>query len=56
LKRNGKNLLVDIDGRDYPWGEAMGYQNDYANTCDFVIGRTSSVTEFELGDISFWML
>ena len=38
-----------IDGRDYPWGEAMGYQNDYANTCDFVIGKTSSVTEFEQG-------
>ena len=27
----------------------MGYQNDYANTCDFVIGRTSPVTEFEQG-------
>ncbi len=38
-----------VDGRDYPWGEAMGYQNDYANTCDFMIGKTSSVTEFELG-------
>ena len=38
-----------VDGRDYPWGEAMGYQNDYANTCDFMIGKTSSVAEFELG-------
>ena len=37
------------DGRDYPWGEAMGYQNEYANSCDFMIGRTSSVAEFEQG-------
>jgi serine/threonine-protein kinase len=37
------------DGRDYPWGEAMGYQNEYANTCDFMVVRTTSVTEFEKG-------
>ena len=27
----------------------MGYQSDYANTCDFMIGRTCSVAEFEQG-------
>ena len=37
------------DGRDYPWGEAMGYQNEYANTCDFMVARTTPVTEFEKG-------
>lgn len=41
------------DGRDYPWGEAMGYQNEYANSCDFMIGRTSSVAEFEQGLSAF---
>ena len=37
------------DGRDYPWGEAMGYQTGYCNTADFVLGHTSPVTEFEEG-------
>jgi len=37
------------DGRDYPWGEAMGYQSGYCNTCDFVIGRSNPVTDFEEG-------
>ncbi len=37
------------DGRDYPWGEAMGYQSGYANTCDFMVGRTSPVMEYEPG-------
>jgi serine/threonine-protein kinase len=38
-----------VDGRDYPWGEACGYQNGYANTCDFLFGRTNSVTEYDQG-------
>lgn len=38
-----------VDGRDYPWGEACGYQSGYANTCDFLGGRTNSVTEYDLG-------
>ena len=38
-----------IDGRDYPWGEAMGYQTGYCNTADFVLGHTSPVTDFEEG-------
>ncbi len=38
-----------VDGRDYPWGEAMGYQTGYANTCDFLEGRTNPVREFEQG-------
>lgn len=38
-----------VDGRDYPWGEAMGYQAGYANTCDFLTGKTNSVQEFEQG-------
>ena len=37
------------DGRDYPWGEAMGYQTGYCNTADFVVGHTNSVTDFEEG-------
>ncbi|MBI5426826.1 MAG: SUMF1/EgtB/PvdO family nonheme iron enzyme [Nitrospinae bacterium] len=38
-----------VDGRDYPWGEAGGYQSGYANTCDFLLGRANSVTEYDLG-------
>lgn len=37
------------DGRDYPWGEAVGYQTGYNNTCDYMIGRTNPVEEFEPG-------
>ena len=37
------------DGRDYPWGEAMGYQTGYCNTADFVVGHTNAVTDFEEG-------
>jgi formylglycine-generating enzyme len=38
-----------VDGRDYPWGEAGGYQTGYTNTCDFTVGHTTSATEFERG-------
>ncbi|MFQ5443942.1 MAG: SUMF1/EgtB/PvdO family nonheme iron enzyme, partial [Nitrospinales bacterium] len=38
-----------VDGRDYPWGENCGYQSGYANTCDFVLGRTNQVTELDTG-------
>jgi len=37
------------DGRDYPWGEAMGYQGGFCNTCDYMLGKTNPVTEFEPG-------
>ncbi|MEK9628813.1 MAG: SUMF1/EgtB/PvdO family nonheme iron enzyme [Nitrospinota bacterium] len=37
------------DGRVYPWGEAMGYEKGFANTCDFMECKTSSVTEMEPG-------
>ncbi len=37
------------DGRDYPWGEAMGYQAGYNNTADYVFGKTNVVEEFEQG-------
>lgn len=37
------------DGRDYPWGEAMGYQTGFCNTADFMIGRTTPVAEYEEG-------
>ena len=37
------------DGRVYPWGEAMGYEKGFANTCDFMACRTNSVMELEQG-------
>ncbi|MCH8312775.1 MAG: SUMF1/EgtB/PvdO family nonheme iron enzyme [Nitrospinae bacterium] len=37
------------DGRDYPWGEAMGYQSGYNNTADYVFGQTNVVEEFDQG-------
>ena len=37
------------DGRIYPWGEAMGYEQGFANTCDFMECKTNSVTEMEPG-------
>ncbi len=41
------------DGRDYPWGEAMGYQAGYNNTADYVFGQTNVVEEFEQGISSY---
>jgi len=49
IEKEWEKAARGSDGRDYPWGEAMGYQSDYANTCDFMIGRTSLVNEFEQG-------
>jgi len=37
------------DGRVYPWGEAMGYEKGFANTCDFMECKTNSVAELEPG-------
>ena len=37
------------DGRDYPWGEAAGYQTGFCNTCDFMLGRSNAVMEYEEG-------
>ena len=37
------------DGRIYPWGEAMGYEKGFANTCDFMECKTNPVTEMEPG-------
>ncbi|GIS84206.1 MAG: hypothetical protein CM1200mP16_05060 [Nitrospina sp.] len=37
------------DGRVYPWGEAMGYEKGFANTCDFMECKTNSVSELEPG-------
>ena len=37
------------DGRDYPWGEAVGYRSGFTNTADFVLARTNAVEDFEEG-------
>jgi formylglycine-generating enzyme required for sulfatase activity len=37
------------DGRVYPWGEPMGYEKGFANTCDFMECKTTSVFELEPG-------
>ncbi|MZG30121.1 MAG: SUMF1/EgtB/PvdO family nonheme iron enzyme [Nitrospinae bacterium] len=37
------------DGRVYPWGEAMGYEKGFANTCDFMACKTNPVMELEQG-------
>lgn len=42
-----------VDGREYPWGDACGYQSGYTNTCDFLYGRTNPVTEFHQGISSY---
>lgn len=42
-----------VDGNEYPWGEACGYQSGYTNTCDFLYGRTNPVTELHQGISSY---
>ncbi len=37
------------DGRIYPWGEAMGYEKGFANTCDFMACKTNPVMDLEQG-------
>jgi hypothetical protein len=37
------------DGRVYPWGEPMGYEKGFANTCDFMECKTTSVFDMEPG-------
>ena len=37
------------DGKTYPWGEPMGYEKGFANTCDFMECKTSPVLELDQG-------
>jgi hypothetical protein len=37
------------DGRIYPWGDPMGYEKGFANTCDFMACKTNSVMDMEPG-------
>ena len=37
------------DGKTYPWGEPMGYEKGFANTCDFMACQTNSVLELDQG-------
>lgn len=37
------------DGRIYPWGEPMGYEKGFANTCDFMACKTNPVMDLEQG-------
>ncbi len=37
------------EGRIYPWGEPMGYEKGFANTCDFMACKTNGVMELDQG-------
>jgi len=37
------------DGKTYPWGEPMGYEKGFANTCDFMECKTNPVLELDQG-------
>jgi hypothetical protein len=37
------------EGRVYPWGEPMGYEKGFANTCDFMACKTNGVMELDQG-------
>lgn len=53
LEKEWEKAARGAEGKIYPWGDPMGYQAGYTNTCDFMLGETSSVRKFENGVSSY---